>query len=81
MKIVYCRRCAYELADTAPTCLQCGAPQARVMGAAAPIPAPPAGGTRAIGRWLLGILVTGGVVVVLGLLWPVVDGLRAMGHG
>ncbi len=33
MAMVYCRSCAKELHDTAPACIQCGAPQSRVVGA------------------------------------------------
>lgn len=32
MTMVFCRSCAKELHESAPACVQCGAPQARVVG-------------------------------------------------
>ena len=85
MNIVYCRCCANELPDTAPTCSKCGAAQARVARAAAAagqaaqssklFTAPPPA-TRSIGRWLLTIVVTGISIVMITLLWPAIDALR-----
>ena len=70
MKIVYCRRCANELADTAPTCPKRGAAQARVLGAAAPLPVPPAGDTGAIGRWILMLVLVGLLASAMVMLAP-----------
>lgn len=83
MPIVYCRSCAHELPDTAPTCPKCGAAQARVARAAGQaaqsLMAPPPGTpliTRSIGRWLLTIVLAGVSVVMVTLLWPAIEALR-----
>lgn len=67
MNIVYCRRCASELADTDPTCAGCGAPQARVQAVAAlaDISQEPAPAVRSIGKLIKTLLATGLSVVFL----------------
>ena len=74
MKIVYCRRCANELPDTAPVCSGCGAAQQRPSVAgltdlaeqsvAGPLESP-----RAVGRWAggLGLRLVGLRLVALAL--------------
>lgn len=80
MRIVYCRRCASELSDTAPTCSKCGAPQARVAAAAglmaqpAPNPAP-ARIAGSIGRRLLALILIGIFITVAMLAYPILVGL------
>ncbi|MDB5962570.1 MAG: hypothetical protein JWP59_3864 [Massilia sp.] len=80
MRIVYCRRCASELPDTAPTCSKCGAPQARVAAAAglmAPDPSDLASARTvgAIGRRLLALILIGIFITVAMLAYPVLVGL------
>ena len=79
MNIVYCRRCASEMHESAPSCMKCGAPHTRVAaslmaGAQQPEPVPAtAAGT--LGRWILA-LVALGLLSTLGLLlYPVLAGL------
>jgi uncharacterized membrane protein len=80
MNIVYCRSCASELPDTAPSCTACGAQQARVLAAAAALAgaaAPRVPTPRSIGKLLLLALLVGLSVVFCILLYTMYEWNRA----
>lgn len=79
MNIVYCRRCASEMQESAPSCLKCGAPHTRaaasLMAGAQQLDLTPANAAGKLRRWILA-LVALGLLSTFGLLiYPVLVGV------